>query len=110
MLESGACPFTEFLDSLPEKRQARLEKIFSLFITQKQEGGFLSKEKFKQVEDTDFYEFRDPDVRVMCFYAPGKLLLTHGFWKQGQKTPKRELERAQSLKKVFEERRARSHG
>jgi phage-related protein len=109
MLENRSCPATEFLGSLGVKGFARLEKIFKMFVKRKADGGHLSQEKFKQVEDTDFYEFRDADVRILCFFESGRLLLTHGFRKRGQRTPKRELERARSLKKVYEERRAIPH-
>ena len=110
VLENGSCPATEFLAQLTDRSQARMEATFEKFVTLKAEGKHLSKDKFKQVEDTDFYEFRDPNVRFLCFFQPGRIILTHGFAKKSQKTPSRELERARSIKKTYEQRRGKSHG
>jgi hypothetical protein len=43
--------------------------------------------------------------RVLRFFFVGKrLILTHGFRKTGDKTPKREIERAEGYKREFEMR------
>jgi phage-related protein len=110
VLENDSCPATEFLASLGDRRQARMEAVFEKFVTLLAMGKHLSKDRFKQIEDTDFYEFLDSDGRILCFFTPGALLLTHGFKKRSQKTPARELSKARSIKKHYEERRAKSHG
>ncbi len=45
----------------------------------------------------DIFEFRRGAIRVLWFYAPRVrrlIICTHRFYKQSQKTPKREIERA----------------
>jgi len=50
----------------------------------------------------EFYVATSGDVPVLCFFMLGKrLVLTHGFSKKGDKTPKGEIERAEEIKKDF---------
>ncbi len=47
----------------------------------------------------------DPYSRTLCFFFVGRrLILTHGFRKSGDKTPRREIDRAEACKKDFEGR------
>ena len=51
------------------------------------------------------FEFKVEADRILCFFFIGRrLILTHGFMKAGDKTPKREITRAEACKKDFEER------
>jgi len=62
----------------------------------------------KHLENTDgLYEVRvqvASDIfRIFCFFDEGKLIvITNGFQKKTQKTPKKEIERALKIKKDYE--------
>jgi len=62
---------------------------------------------FSHIEDTDgLYEIRveagNNILRVFCFFDEGQLvILLNGFQKKTQKTPKKEIELAEKLKKEY---------
>ena len=62
----------------------------------------------KHIENTDgLYEIRvqlGSDIfRIFCFFAKGQLVvLTNGFQKKTQKTPKKEIEMAIKIKAEYE--------
>lgn len=62
----------------------------------------------KHLENTDgLYEIRvqqGSDIfRIFCFFDEGKLVvLTNGFQKKTQKTPKKEIEKALKIKEEYE--------
>ena len=65
-----------------------------------------NKQKFKHLTGTtQLFEFKADDGRVLCFFYSGKrIILTHGFHKKSDKTPKGEIERAEEYKQDFERR------
>jgi len=69
-------------------------------------GEDLERAKVKHLTGTDqIFEFKVEADRVLCFFFVGKrLILTHGFRKTGDKTPKGEIERAEGYKMEFEMR------
>jgi len=69
-------------------------------------GKIWNERKFKHLAETDqIFEFKVAADRILCFFFIGRrLVLTHGFRKTGDKTPKREIDRAEACKKDFEER------
>lgn len=68
-------------------------------------GKIWNERKFKHLEGSDqIFEFKVDIHRILCFFFVGKrVILTHGFQKAGQKTPKGEIERAEMVKKEFDE-------
>lgn len=46
--------------------------------------------------------------RVFAFWDKGKIILTHGFVKKTQKTPKDEIDKAESCRKDYFERKKES--
>lgn len=62
---------------------------------------------FKKLESTDgIYEVRvitsQRSIRLLCFNDSGNLIvLTNGFVKKTQKTPRKEIDRAERLKKEY---------
>ena len=69
-------------------------------------GKIWNERKFKHLTETDqIFEFKVEADRILCFFFIGRrLILTHGFRKAGDKTPKREIDRAEACKKDFEGR------
>ncbi|MBI5096189.1 MAG: type II toxin-antitoxin system RelE/ParE family toxin [Nitrospirae bacterium] len=65
---------------------------------------------FKKLTGTeDIWEYRitfgSNAYRIFCFIAENSVVvLTHGFTKKSQKTPKKEIERAEAYRKDFLER------
>ena len=50
----------------------------------------------------EIFEFIQGQLRVLWFYEEGKVILcTHGFLKRSQKTPDREISRAELLRKSY---------
>ena len=67
----------------------------------------IPTEYFKHMEGTDgLYEIRvqfgNDIFRIFCFFDEGKLVvLTNGFQKKTQKTPKKEIEKALKIKEEY---------
>ena len=103
VISSGEAPAEEWLDSLSIQLQ---QKFAALFARLGDQGKIWNERKFKHLTGTDqIFEFKAEDGRILCFFFFGKrLILSHGFSKKGDKTPTREIERAESYKKDFEMR------
>jgi phage-related protein len=50
-------------------------------------------------------QFGSNAYRIFCFFLDNSVVLTHGFVKKSQKTPARELERAEVYRRDFFKRR-----
>ena len=87
MTPDGAAPAEEWLETLSLGTQQK----FAAFS--------------KHLAETDqIFEFKVDADRLLCFFFVGKrLILTHGFPKSGDKTPRREIERAETYKREFEQ-------
>ncbi|WHF51824.1 type II toxin-antitoxin system RelE/ParE family toxin [Chryseobacterium gotjawalense] len=74
----------------------------------------IPAEYFKHLEGTNgLYEIRvqigNNIFRIFCFFDEGKLVvITNGFQKKTQKTPKREIEKALKIKKEYESEKSNS--
>lgn len=98
----GTAPIEEWLEQLPLASQ---QKFAALFVRMGDTGKIWNERKFKHLTGTDkIFEFKVEADRVLCFFFVGKrLILTHGFRKPGDKTPKGEIERAEAYKEEFEQ-------
>ena len=90
----------EFVSSLPEKAQKKI--TYNLL---KVEGGEIDKELFKKLENSDIWEFRTlfngVCYRLVAFWdteIEALVVATHGIVKKTQKTPKKEIEKAEKLR------------
>lgn len=73
----------EDLERIPETYLKHIENTEGLFEIRVQQGGSI--------------------FRIFCFFDQGKLVvLTNGFQKKTQKTPKREIEKALKIKEEYE--------
>ena len=101
--ESGEVPVEEFLDSVNPKMRA---KIFGLLGILQEKGNMLREPYSKHLED-GIFELRckfDITRVLYFFYYEGKIILTNGFVKKTQKTPKEEIQIAKDRRKDFIER------
>lgn len=103
--EDGKCPVQEFLDSLEPKLLAKTLKTIDLLET----NGPLLREPYSKFLEDGIYELRTRQgsniTRVLYFFVVGqKAVLTNGFLKKTQKTPKAEKELAKKYKADYERR------
>ena len=105
--DDGRCPVREFLDDLPGKTAQKIIWTLSLL----EELDSLPSIYFKKLVNTDdIWEVRvslgSDAYRIFCFFAGNSIVvLTHGLNKKTQKTPFREIERAESYKRQYLARR-----
>jgi len=91
-----------FIKSLPQKAQEKIEYNIT------KSRYFIDKELFKKLGDTDIWEFRTLYdgicYRLLAFWdteAETLVIATHGFIKKTQKTPQREIARAEMMRKEY---------
>ncbi len=97
----GICLVQEFIEGLNEPDK---QKVLALLQRSADNGPPKNKEKFNHLKDKIF-EFKSYQMRLLCFFATDKvILLTHGFIKKKDKTPREEIERAKSLKASYQRR------
>lgn len=98
----GQRPAEDFLDELDIKMRSKL--VMTLKVLQEQ--GNRLREPYSKHLDDGIFEIRGKvgtDIsRVMYFfYYGGRIILTNGFIKKTQKTPKSELNGQNSIGKIF---------
>lgn len=100
MAADGSCPAELWLESQSAKMQ---QKFAALFVILGTVGKIFNEQKFKHLSGTgQLFEFKADQGRVLCFFFVGKrVILTHGFLKKSDKTPKGEIERAEKAKGDF---------
>ncbi len=105
--KNGKYPIIEFLSTLPKKDQAKILRDIDLL---KEFGFSLGMPYIKKMKDTDnLWEIRvkQSTNNYRFFYFSLKdnnLVLLHGFKKKTQKTPKKEINIAETRKKDYLER------
>ena len=102
---NGEVPVEEFLDSVNPKMRA---KIFGLLGILQEKGNMLKEPYSKHLDDGIFElrcKFGSDITRVLYFfYYEGKIILTNGFVKKTQKTPKSEIDKAKVYRNNYLER------
>ena len=93
----------QFLDTLPIKAKAKI--LYNIRLV---ESGLQDIDIFKKLEGTDLWEFRTlysgSKYRLLAFYdrnAKALIITTHGFIKKTQKTPSKEIKRAETIRKEY---------
>lgn len=92
-----------FIKLQPFKAQQKI--YFNIF---KVEGGVMDKELFKKLEHSEIWEFRTfyngIAYRLFAFWdneVKAMVMVTHGIVKKTQKTPKKEIEKAERIRKEY---------
>ena len=69
---------------------------------------YIDKELFKKLENTEIWEFRTlnnkQSYRLFAFWDTDEnklVIATHGIVKKTQKTPKKEIEKAETIRKEY---------
>ena len=93
----------EFLESLPEKAREKILYNANLIAL-----GITDKELFKKLEGTDIWELRTLyagiSYRVLSFWDTrynALILTTHGFIKKSDRTPRKEIEKAERIRAEY---------
>jgi len=103
--KDGERPAEDFLNELDIKMRGKL--VMTLKVLQEQ-GNRLREPYSKHLED-GIFEVRgkvgsDISRVLYFFYYGGRIILTNGFIKKTQKTPRGEIEKAKLYRKDFMER------
>lgn len=103
--ENGFEPAREFIESLDAKMIAKILKVTELL----EKNGPLVRMPYSEYLRDGIFEIRAKQgsdiVRVLYFFVSGsKIILTNGFIKKTQKTPKGEIEKAINCKFDYERR------
>ena len=92
-----------FLDTF---RQDIKDKI--VYNVDKVANGYMDKDLFKKLDGTDIWEFRTLykgiQYRLLAFWdtdAETLVIATHGFVKKTQKTPSKEINKAEAIRKLY---------
>ena len=92
-----------FLSSLPSKAASKIT-----YNLRKASNGFWNAELFKKLEGTDIWEFRTlykgMSYRLFAFWDKEKETLvvgTHGLVKKVQKTPSKEIAKAENIRNIY---------
>lgn len=93
----------DFLSGLP--KQAHKKVLYNIW---RVAGGEKNSGLFKKLDNSDIWEFRTfyngISYRLFAFWDTEKQTLvvaTHGIIKKTQKTPKKEIARAEAIKKLY---------
>ena len=100
--DDGKYPAEDFLRSLDTKMMV---KMYGLIGILEERGNMLREPYSKYIED-GIFELRvkvGTDIsRVLYFFYVGKkIILTNGFIKKTQKTPKKEIEKAKAYRENY---------
>ncbi len=104
--ENGTLPAEEFILSQDIKMRAKIFKTLELL----EFNGNQLREPFSKHLTEDIYELQTKQgnniSRILYFFFINKkIILTNGFIKKTQKTPKNELQKALKYKKEYLERK-----
>ena len=110
-LPNGKMPARDFVDSLDDKAAARVDA----FVERLGIYGNRMQGKFVKKLTNDILELRvkqfDRIFRVLFFFQPGMLIvITSGFQKKTEQTPRNEITRAEQLRKLWLKHRNRYPG
>ncbi len=105
----GKCPVQDFLDSLSGKVAQKVTWVLKLL----EDLDVVPASYFKKLVGTeDIWEcrvqFASNAYRIFCFFE-GKsvVVLTHGFVKKTQKTPRQKIQMAEAYKRDYLKRRTK---
>ncbi len=103
--DNGEVPVEEFINSIDVKMRA---KIYGLLEILEEKGNLLREPYSKQLEDGIFElrcKYGSDITRVLYFFYYGNtIVLTNGFVKKTQKTPRNEIRLAKERRRIFIER------
>ena len=108
--ENGDVPVEEFINSLDDKMSAKIYRLIAMV----SENGPELREPYSRHLEDGIFELRaklgSNITRVLYFFMVGrKIVLTNGFVKKTQKTPRSEIEAAKAYRKEYLEKEANNY-
>ena len=99
---NGKIPVETFLMKQNKKMRAKILGVLGIL----QEKGNLLREPYSKYLEDGIFELRvkfGSDIaRILYFfYYEGKIIITNGFVKKNQKTPKKEIEKAKKYRDEY---------
>lgn len=103
--ENGEVPAEDFINSLDTKMAAKVYRLLMMI----SENGPELREPYSKHLDDGIFELRakigSNITRVLYFFFAGRrVIVTNGFIKKTQKTPKSEIDKAKAFRKEYRER------
>lgn len=100
--EDGRTPTQEFLDSLEPKMNAKMVGLMEIL----EEKGYSLREPYSAPLENGIFELRavqgsNISRALFFFYVEGRIVITHGFIKKTQKTPRAQIELAKKYRADF---------
>ncbi len=98
----GKCPVEDFLSSLSPKVVQKIAWVLRLLVQLER----VPSQYFCKMDGTDDLwecriKFGSDIYRLFAFWNGNQIVLTHGLIKKSQKTPPREIQRAEECKKEW---------
>ena len=95
----GKIPIRDFLDSLEPKMNAKMVGLMEIL----EEKGYSLREPYSAPLEDGIFELRavqgsNISRALFFFYIEGRIIITHGFIKKTQKTPKAQIELAKKYR------------
>jgi hypothetical protein len=95
-------PERNFLNSLSKDDR---EKILRVIKRRADEAKVSNREQFKKIEGEDFFEFKNFQMRMPCYFqTAGRLIITHGFMKKEARIRPEEIDRMKRIRDEYEKR------
>lgn len=106
--EDGKTPIEDFIDSQPVKMRAKIASTIALL----QELGNIIREPYSKHLEDGIFEIRckvaTDTARILYFFHEGKIVvLTNGFVKKQQRTPRFEIDLAKKRRADYLKRNER---
>lgn len=100
--EDGKTPVVEFLDSLEDKMNAKMVGLMEIL----EEKGTMLREPYSSPLEDGIFELRavqgsNISRTLFFFFIEGRIIITHGFVKKTQKTPRAQIELAKKYRADF---------
>lgn len=97
--EDGRIPVKDFLDSLDPKLSVKMIGLMEIL----EERGTSLREPYSKALEEGIFELRAIQSSNICralyfFYVEGHIIVTHGFVKKTQKTPRSQIELAKKYR------------
>lgn len=97
--DEGKIPTVEFLDSLEDKMNAKMVGLMEIL----EEKGTMLREPYSSPLEDGIFELRavqgsNISRALFFFYIEGRIVITHGFVKKTQKTPRAQIELAKKYR------------
>ena len=100
--EDGRTPTQEFLDSLEPEMNTKMVGLMEIL----EEKGYSLREPYSAPLEDGIFELRavqgsNISRALFFFYVEGRIVITHGFIKKTQKTPRAQIELAKKYRADF---------